>query len=261
MVELSVTDVSFSYAAADFSLKNISFQIGSGEICCLLGPNASGKTTLIKFIAQIIGPGTGSIIFDDIDLPTLRPMELAKLIAYVPQLHLASFPYKVIDMVLMGRNPHVTYFSTPKKRDLELSRKALSILGLEDIQNRIYTELSGGQQKLVLMARALAQETPLMLLDEPTAHLDLRNSLLILNNIKKLAKEKSIVVLMALHDPNEALLVADKVVMMKDGEIIAEGIPKNVLTPEIIKKIYDIRVEIVSSSNRRIVVSSLDSLV
>jgi iron complex transport system ATP-binding protein len=188
-------------------------------------------------------------------------MELAKLIAYVPQLHLASFPYKVIDMVLMGRNPHVTYFSTPKKRDLELSRKALSILGLENIQNRIYTELSGGQQKLVLMARALAQETPLMLLDEPPAHLDLRNSLLILNNIKKLAKEKSIVVLMALHDPNEALLVADKVVMMKDGEIIAEGIPKNVLTPEIIKKIYDIRVEIVSSSNRRIVVSSLDSLV
>ncbi|WP_287582546.1 ABC transporter ATP-binding protein [Candidatus Borrarchaeum sp.] len=260
MVELSVTDASFSYAAADFSLRNISFQISSGEICCLLGPNASGKTTLIKFIAQIIGPGNGRIFFDDRDLLTLQPIELAKLIAYVPQIHIASFPYKVIDMVLMGRNPYVNFFSAPKKRDLEMSTKALSILGLEGIQNRIYTELSGGQQKLVLMARALAQETPLMLLDEPTAHLDIRNSLLILNSITKLVKEKKIIVLMALHDPNEALLVADKVVMMKDGQIIAEGIPKNVLTPESIKEIYDVRVEIVSSFNRRIVVSSLDSL-
>jgi iron complex transport system ATP-binding protein len=259
MVKLTVTDASFSYDS-DFSLRNISFKMDSGEICCLLGSNASGKTTLIKLIAQLVGPGSGEVAFNGIDLLTLRPNELAKLIAYVPQIHLAAFPYKVIDMILMGRNPYVGHFSAPKKEDLEKCIAVLSTLGLENLQNRLYTEISGGQQKLVLIARALAQETPFILLDEPTAHLDIRNSLLILNKIKQLVREKKMVVLMALHDPNEALLVANKVVMLKDGRIIAEGIPKNVLTPEIIKEVYDVRVEIISASNRRIIVSSLDSL-
>ncbi len=259
MVTLHVSALSFSYAKG-FSLKNLNFSIDGGQLCAVLGPNACGKTTLIKCLAGIFKINKGSVIFEQFNLATFGQTETAKFLSYVPQNHESSFSYTVLEMVLMGRTPYVRFFSAPKENDIEQSLCALSTLSIEHLKDELFTEISGGQQKLVLIARALAQETPIMLLDEPTAHLDFRNKLLVLNGIRRLVKDKELIVLMSLHDPNEVLLVADKIIIMKNGEIVSKGSPENVLTPQLIKEIYGIPVETGTSSKTKMFVPCMDSL-
>jgi iron complex transport system ATP-binding protein len=259
MVKLSANKLNFSYGNG-FSLKNISFSVNSGQICAILGPNASGKTTLIKCITGILSIGSGTISFDDRDMTELKEKEVSRTLAYVPQIHEASFPYTVMDIVLMGRNPHIGYFSMPKSEDVDKSHSALATLKMECIKNRIYTEISGGQRKMVLIARALAQETPIIVLDEPTAHLDFRNKLLVLKNIKNLVKAKGVSVLLSMHDPNEVSLIANQTMIMNDGEIVSQGKTEDVLTSKIIKEIYDIDVELFHSREGKVFVPSMDSI-
>ncbi|MCW4033917.1 MAG: ABC transporter ATP-binding protein [Candidatus Bathyarchaeota archaeon] len=257
MVKLSVNKLNFSYENG-FSLKDISFSVGKGQLCAVLGPNASGKTTLIKCIANVLQISSGAIRFDEKDMSLLKQNEISKTMAYVPQVHEASFPYSVTDMVLMGRNPYIGYFSMPKSEDLQKSVDALAALKIEQIKNKAYTQISSGQQKLVLIARALAQETPIILLDEPTAHLDFRNKLLVLKNIKNLVKTKQVTVLMSLHDPNEVSLVADQTLIMNGGEIVSNGRTGDVLTVDVIKEIYGVDVGLADSGERKVFVPSMD---
>jgi iron complex transport system ATP-binding protein len=259
MVKLSISKLNFSYGSS-FSLKDISFSINKGQICAILGPNASGKTTLIKCITGVLSKGSGAISFDDRDSDGLTERELSRMLAYVPQIHEASFPYTVMDMVLMGRNPYIGYFSMPKSEDLDKSLIALATLKMEYIKDHVFTEISSGQQKMVLIARALAQETPIILLDEPTAHLDFRNKLFVLKNIKNLVKAKEVSVLLSLHDPNEVSLIADHTIIMNNGEIVSQGKTEEVLTSKIIKEIYGIDAELLDVGERKVFVPSMDSI-
>ncbi len=201
---------------------------------------------------------SGAIFFNNVDLATLKSTGVSKILSYVPQIHEASFSYSVMEMVLMGRNPYVNHFSTPRKEDLNKSLDALAKLNLQHLRNASFTEISGGQQKMVLIARALAQDTPVMLLDEPTAHLDFKNKLLVLKSIKKLVREHGLIVLMSLHDPNEVLLVADQVIMMNDGKIVSQGTPDQVLTVDAIKAIYGVDAEIWGSGTQKVFVPSMN---
>ena len=259
MVTFQVDALRFSYIHG-FSLRNISFSVDSGQLCALLGPNGCGKTTLIKCLAGAYKIAGGSVQFGDADLSVLKQHEVAKLLSYVPQSHDASFSYRVIEMVVMGRNPHVNFFSTPSGKDLAKSVGALEALNISHLRDELYPEISSGQQKLVLIARALAQEAPIMLLDEPTAHLDFKNKLLVLRSIKKLVAHNGLTVLMSLHDPNEVALVADQTIIMNNGEIITQGPTKNVLTPECIKEIYGVNVDVWGSGERKMFVPTLGSL-
>ena len=219
----------------------------------LLGPNGSGKTTLFKCIAGLWQQQEGSIVCNGSDITPLPPEQRARILAIVPQEHEPPFPYSVFDAVLMGRASHVSLFSSPSHDDYQQTEKAMEVVGIGHLRERPYTKISGGERQLVLIARALAQEAPLLLLDEPTSHLDFRNQILILNKVREIVRQEGLTVLMTLHDPNLAMQFSDNVVMINDGHIIARGIPADVLTGDNLKKMYGIDVSIISYNGTKVI--------
>lgn len=247
---IKIEELCFSYDKKRDVLKDINILIKEGEIVSLLGPNGSGKTTLLKCINSILIPTKGNIYFNGDNILKMKRNIIAKNIAYVPQEHKNSFPYKVLDVVLLGRTPYIGLFSQPKKEDIEKCRNVLKFLGIEHLSERIYTQLSGGEKKLCLIARALTTEAKVLLLDEPTAHLDIRYETEVLNCIKELTTEKKLTVVMTLHNPNLALLISDKIILLKEGEIIAEGVPEDIITEENIKNVYSCDVSFFKQDER-----------
>lgn len=240
---VSVRNIHFRHKdKKDDVLKGISFNAERGSITTILGPNGSGKTTLFKCIAGLWKYYKGEIYFDGNPIDKLSFRKRAKVFSMVPQEHEPPFPYSVFDVVLMGRASYVGVFSSPGKRDYEKVKEALTIVGIEHLQDIPYTKISGGERQLTLIARALAQDTPVMLLDEPTSHLDFRNQINVLKKIKEIAKNRALVVVMTLHDPNLAGLFSDKVVVINSGTKIAEGNPDEIISEELIRKVYDIEV-------------------
>ncbi len=223
-------------------LKGISFNAEKGNITTILGPNGSGKTTLFKCIAGLWNYYHGEILFDGKPIDKLSFRKRARIFSVVPQEHEPPFPYSVFDVVLMGRASYVGVFSSPGKRDYEMTESALKTVGIEQLRDKPYTKISGGERQLTLIARALAQDTPVMLLDEPTSHLDFRNQINVLKKIREIARDKALVVIMTLHDPNLAGLFSDKVVVINSGTKIAEGKPDEIITEEVIKNVYAVEV-------------------
>ncbi len=240
-------------------LKGISFFVSSESITTILGPNGSGKTTIFKCLAGIWKYSKGCIEVHDRPIERLDPRERSRLFSLVPQEHEPAFPYTVFEVVLMGRAPFIGLFSSPKKRDIETANEALRFLSIEHLRDALYTNISGGERQLTLIARAIAQEAPIMLLDEPTSHLDLKNQIAVLKKIRKIAKERKITVLMTLHDPNLSNLFSDKVVVIDSGRKIAEGRPFDILNEELIKKVYDLDVRMLSLNGKRFLAPILDS--
>lgn len=239
---ISAHRLSFSYGS-DFSLSEISLSVGEGEVVSLLGPNGSGKTTLLRCMNSLVIPPPATVFVKSKDILTYPQNELAKKIGYVPQSHNPSFPFTVFDAVLMGRASHLSIFQLPSRHDEEVAELSLKMVGIYHLKDRAYTQISGGEKQLVLIARALAQEPEALLLDEPTAHLDFRNQVSVLKVIRKLGRERNLAVLMSLHEPNLALLFSDKVAIMNGGRIAAFGEAKSVVTKENIEKNYGIEVE------------------
>lgn len=239
--------------AGEDTLKGVSFEAPEGQMTAILGPNGSGKTTLFKCIAGLWRPRQGEIRFGDRDLTRLSHSEKARLIAVVPQEHDPPFPYTVFDIVLMGRASHIPLFSTPSARDTAAAEAALGRIGIAALRNRPYTKISGGERQLVLIARALTQEAPLLLLDEPTSHLDFRNQILVLEKVRGIVWQKGLTVLMTLHDPNLAMQFSDHVVMIENGSILAQGPPVEVLTAENMKHMYTLDVSIIRHNGTRII--------
>lgn len=223
-------------------LKGISFNAEKGSITTILGPNGSGKTTLFKCIAGLWKYYQGEIYFDGKPIDKLSFRKRARIFSLVPQEHEPPFPYSVFDVVLMGRASYVSVFSSPGKRDYEMTESALKIVGIEQLRYKPYTKISGGERQLTLIARALAQDTPVMLLDEPTSHLDFRNQINVLKKIREIVRDRALVVIMTLHDPNLAGLFSDKVVVINSGTKIAEGKPDEIITEKLIKNVYDVEV-------------------
>lgn len=240
---LSVSDIHFKHKGEQREiLKGISFNAERGSITTILGPNGCGKTTLFKCIWGIWKHYKGQIIFDEKRIDGLSFRKKARIFSVVPQEHEPPFSYSVFDVVLMGRASYVGVFSTPGKKDYEMAQKAIQTVGIEHLADIPYTKISGGERQLTLIARALAQGSPCMLLDEPTSHLDFKNQINVLKKIRKIAKENELVVVMTLHDPNMTGLFSDKIVVINSGVKIAEGSPQDVINEDLIKKVYGVEV-------------------
>ncbi|MDG6250810.1 ABC transporter ATP-binding protein [Methanocalculus sp.] len=233
---LHVQDIHFNYDTIPV-LSGVSFSVGEGELCGLFGPNGSGKTTLFKCCLRFLQARKGTVKMCGDDTTTRSIEELARVVAYVPQEHKPPFPYLVREVVLMGRTPHLGGFFGVKRRDKEIAMDALAELGISDLADRPYNQLSGGQRQMVLMARALAQATPILFLDEPTSALDFQNQMRIWKIMRDIAEDGK-TILACSHDPNHVAWFCDRVVVMGDGDIVADGAPTDVISEEILSLIY-----------------------
>ncbi|MEN6440110.1 MAG: ABC transporter ATP-binding protein [Syntrophobacter sp.] len=234
--------INFSYGGSPV-LKDISFSVDKGRIVSLLGPNGSGKSTLIKVLLGIYRPGSGSVLFEGKPLSRIAPKELAKRIAYVPQTHRMAFAYTVLEVVLMGRTPHKPLFSRYSKEDVEIALHSLDRLSISHLRHRSYTEVSGGERQLTLIARALTQGADMLIMDEPANGLDFGNQIRLLDQIADLARD-GYTFIKSTHFPDHALWIADRVVMLQNGGVIADGSPSDVMDEEAICRLYNTKISI-----------------
>ena len=233
---------------------NIALTLEAGEVLCLLGPNGAGKTTLFRTLLGLQRALAGRVLLDDRVIERMRPVEIARHMAYVPQAHATEFSYTVLDVVLMGRTARLKPFASPGAADEKIAHEKLGVLGIADLAEDDYTRISGGQRQLALIARALAQEAPILVMDEPTASLDFGNQAMVLGRIRDLAREGYGIVL-STHDPDHALLVATRVAVIAEGGLRAVGAPQDVVTAEMLSSIY--RTEVIvedTPSGRRVCV-------
>lgn len=243
-MKLELKNVTCGYGLKPI-IQNVSMEVKSGEVLCMLGPNGVGKTTLFKTILGFLNIQKGNILIDGKSIYDYSPKELAKLLGYVPQAHNPPFPFKVIDVVLMGRVSYIGMFSSPTKEDFDIALNALEILDILYLKDKVYTEISGGEKQLVLIARALAQQAKMLIMDEPTSNLDFGNQIKVLTHVKKLA-QKGIGVLMTSHFPNHVFFCATKVALIKNGKLLTIGEPNQVITKESLKEMYGINIEIIN---------------
>lgn len=220
-------------------LQDLSFGLARGELLCMLGANGVGKTTLYRTILGFLPLLGGSIRIDGKKIEAFSKTELAKAVAYVPQNHTPPFPYSVFDVVLMGRNAHLQQFAVPGREDRLIAEEMLERMGIGHLRDEIYTELSGGEQQLVLIARALAQQSAYILMDEPTSNLDYGNQMRLLRTIRDLARE-GIGVCFTSHNPEQALLTEASVLALQKGKTVTKGIAGEMITPELLKEMYGI---------------------
>ncbi len=228
-------------------IKGISMTIEPGEVLCLLGPNGSGKTTLFKGILGLLPLESGMITVDGIDISRWPRPKLARVMGYIPQDHNPPFPYKVLDLVLMGRAAYLGSFSSPSAKDVEIAEDAMETMNIAHLKDKPYTEISGGERQLVMIARALAQQPQILVMDEPTSNLDFGNQMLVLKNIQRLSR-LNLAVIMSSHFPNQALLCATRVMLLKDGVVFSIGDPEDVVNEENLKELYGVDVRIVTAS-------------
>ena len=222
--------------------RNLDVALAKGEVLALLGPNGGGKTTLLKTLLGLLAPKAGEVRLGDRPLASFASRDRARLIAYVPQSHSATFAFTVEAIVLMGRTAHGNLFSRPTAADRAVATRALERFGIAHLGERPYTMISGGERQLALLARALAQEPQFIVLDEPTASLDFGNQGRVMNEIRALA-ESGLGVLFTTHDPNHALRAADRAFLLRDGRMVAEGNIGAVLNREQLQSLYDAPVE------------------
>ena len=222
---------------------DVSLALEAGEVLCLLGPNGSGKTTLFKTLLGLLPAQGGAVTMDGVDLNTQARNEVARTVSYVPQAHSAFFPFTVREVVLMGRTSHLGVFASPSRHDREIAQAAIERMGLAPLADTVYTRISGGERQLALIARALAQEARVVVMDEPTANLDFGNQVRVLRHIQSLA-QSGIGVLLSSHDPDQAFLCADRVAMLHQGRLVRLGEPDQVITAESLKQIYGVNVAV-----------------
>lgn len=245
-MKLEIKDVICGYKKKNI-INNISLEIQSGEIVCLLGPNGVGKTTLFKTMLGFLEIIKGDILLDGEKINYHNREEIALSMAYVPQAHDSSFAFKVIDVVVMGRIAHMGKFASPKKKDFEIAEKILDDLEISYLRDYKYTEISGGERQLVLIARALTQQPKILIMDEPTSNLDYGNQIRVLKVIKKLSS-KGLGVLMTSHFPDHAFLCCTKIGLIQKNNVFIVGSVDEVITEENLKNAYGINVKITETT-------------
>ena len=209
-----------------------------GEFVGIIGPNGSGKTTFLKLVSGVLRPGRGSIKLGGVDLRHMSHKEVARKVAVVPQESHVGFEFTVFEVVLMGRTPHLGFLSFESEEDVEAARRAMALTGTEDFAERFLDELSGGERQRVIIARALAQEPEVLLLDEPTAFLDIRYQVGTYDLVRRLNRETGVTVLLVSHDVNMAGMYCERLLLFGDGGIYRDGSSAEVLTPENIEAVY-----------------------
>jgi iron complex transport system ATP-binding protein len=223
--------------------RDVSFTLGAGEVMCVLGPNGGGKTTLFRTLLGLLARHAGAILLEGQDLENLSRGEIARRVGYVPQGHSAYFAYTVREFVLMGRTAHLGLFASPGKKDLRVASQALESLGIAHLADKAVTEISGGERQLALVARALAQEPRLLVLDEPTASLDFGNQVRVLQRIGALAGS-GISILFSSHDPDHAFLCARRALLLAEGRVLESGAPRDVIRPDTLERLYGVSVQV-----------------
>lgn len=240
---LRCEQVSFAYGAVEV-LSAISCEVAAGEILGLLGPNGSGKSTLMRLLSGVRAPQAGRVMYDSRDVRTYSRDELARAIAVVPQETAIELPFSVLEVVLMGRSPYLGTFGFESAHDLAVAQHAMEQTGVAELATREVHALSGGERQRVILARALAQEPRVLLLDEPTAFLDIKHQVAVYDLMKQLSREQGLAVVAILHDLNLAALYCDRLLLLKSGHTFCQGTPEEVLTYVNIKAVYETEVYI-----------------
>lgn len=243
-MSIQVTDLSFSYDRREV-LKHISFQAEYGQFLSVLGPNGVGKSTLFRCMLGLLTPTSGGTDIDGRSIRSMTPAELARSIAYIPQSHSPVFNFSVFDMVLMGTTAQLGRFSSPGVPQKKLAEDALCRLDISHLRDRGYRNISGGERQLVLIARAIAQQAKILVMDEPSASLDFGNRLRVMETVKSLAAD-GYAVIQSTHDPDQAFLYSDRVLALHDGRVLAWGSPRDVLRGDLISTLYGVKVEVCS---------------
>ena len=240
---LEIRGLHFSYGP-NAVLQDVSFEVGQGEVVGLVGPNGSGKTTLLKVMSGVLRPGAGSVRIGGQEVTAIKPNERAKLVAVVPQSPAMPLSFTALELVLMGRTPHLKLLQLEGRHDMEVAREAMRLTGTWGLAGRNLGSLSGGERQGVLVARALAQEAPLLLLDEPTANLDLAHEAQVMGLISGLPAKHSGAILVAIHNLTLAAQYCCRLIMLSQGRIVAQGSPEEVLTPQTIAHVYGASVHV-----------------
>jgi iron complex transport system ATP-binding protein len=245
---LAVEDLAFGYPGKLVGT-GVSFTLSAGEVICLLGPNGSGKTTLFRTVLRLLEPRAGAVAVDGASIARWSRRQLARVFGYVPQALLGGFPFTIREVVLMGRTAHVPAFATPSRHDRAVADRVLGQLGIGHLADRLYPEASGGERQVTLIARALAQEPRILVMDEPTASLDFGNQVRVLSEIGALAR-RGIAVILSTHDPDQAFLCADRVAMLHAGRLRHLGPPREVITAASLRAVYGVEVDVVPLGDR-----------
>jgi len=241
-MSVKVENLGFAYGSHRV-IEDISFDVAEGTLVNVLGPNGTGKSTLFRCILGLNRSYTGTIIVNGKDIRTLSIRERAREMAFIPQSHKPVYDYAVLDVVLMSSGAGSGVFFSPKSSDVERAYEALERVGIGFLADRPYTRISGGEQQLVLIARALAQNASTIIMDEPTSALDYGNTVRVLSCVRQLA-EDGLTVIQSTHQPDQAFLYADKTLVLHEGNVLAYGTPKDTITAELISKIYGVDVEV-----------------
>lgn len=243
-MSIVVENLSFSYSKKEV-LHDISFEIEQGEFVTILGANGVGKSTLFRCILGLLQNYTGRIFLDGTDMHSMSPNEIARKIAYIPQYTASIFNYSVENIVLMGTTASLHPLSSPKEEEMKRVTDSLEKIGISHLRERCFHLLSGGEKQLTIIARALAQNTKIIMLDEPTASLDYGNQMVVLNQMRSLADE-GYTIIQTSHSPEHSYMFSDRIIAMKSGEILCSGSPKDVIIEDIVSQIYGVNVRIAS---------------
>ncbi len=250
-MSITIKELTFSYRHFRLRVKDLNFE--SSKITSIVGPNGAGKTTLLKCIATINPVDKGSIFVNGKDISEIKANLKARTIGYVPQEQVSIFNYSVLDFVLMGRTPYISFFSRPSKKDKEIAERALEFVGIPNFSDRHILQLSSGERRLVLLARTIAQDPEILLMDEPTSFLDPKHEIEIMELVKKLSAEKRKTLILTLHHLDLAVKYSDHLIFMKEGKILGSGSKEEILNEELLEKVYDIKMKILEFHGKKII--------
>lgn len=250
---IKLSNIEFSYrnikSESDFALSDINLDINDGDFLSILGPNGSGKSTLIKLITGYLEPQSGDITLDGKQLKDYKRKDIAKKIAYVPQIPTSIYPFSVYEIVAMGRFPYLDMSGFEKSEDIEVIDETIELMELTHLANKGINEISGGEAQRAFIGRALVQQPKILLLDEPNAHLDIKHQISIFNLLKKLNDKDGITIVTVMHDLNLTSLFSSRIVMLKKGKIFLDGDVNDGLISENIKSVFEVDVEVITDSN------------
>lgn len=252
-MSIKISDLSFAYDE-NCILKNLDLIIEKGYVYSLLGKNGVGKTTLMKLMLGMKSYSNGSIYIDQNNIKSMKRSSISKKVAYVPQSIDSKVDMKVIDYVLSGRNPYIGLFDKPGEKDYHLSERALREVGAIALRDKYFSNLSGGEKQLVLLSRAICQDTDYIILDEPVANLDIKNQHDVFHILKRLAHEKGKGIILSVHDPNLAYRFSDYGIMLSKSRLVAAGKVDKVMREDLLKKIYDMDFELISHNGQNMII-------
>ena len=261
-MKLEISNGAFQYEKGIDVIKNISFSLNDNEVLSILGPNGAGKSTLLICLAGFQRLSSGDVFLDGKNINKMTETEISKIIAYVPQNHNPTFDYTVKEFVLLGRAPHIGLMASPGKEDIEIALQAIRDVGIEHLVSKPYTQISGGERQLVLIARALCQQPKILLMDEPTSHLDYGNQVIMMKRIEHL-RDMGYAIVMTSHFPDQVLMCSDKVAVVNNHTIVTFGTPSEVMTEENLSATYRIPISLINCDlqKRKVCIPDFDNLI